>query len=171
MQRRNFSDAPCAIARSLDVVGDWWTPLIVREVLYGVTRFDDLQRWLGIGRNILSRRLQQLVEQGVLRRQPYRDRPSRSEYRLTDKGYAAATVILGLMPFGEQWFFDPGQEPIRLYDRKTDKRVRPLLVDAETGEPLDARELYAGPGPAFPSSESVRRERFEEYYERHAHSA
>ena len=166
MERKSFENAACAIARSLDVVGDWWTPMIIRESLYGVTRFDELQRWLGIGRNILAKRLQRLVEQEVLQRRCYQDRPPRYEYHLTDKGYDAATFLLGLMPFGEQWFFEPGDEPIRLYDRRTNQRVRPLLTDADTGEPLDARQLYAGPGPSFRYPDEVRRERFKEYYDR-----
>ena len=70
------------------------------------------------------------------------------------------------MPFGERWFFDPAEEPIQLYDRETDRPVHPVLVDAETGEPIDARKLYAGPGPSFPPVDHVRRDRFVEYYRR-----
>ena len=165
MERKQFDKAPCSIARSLDVLGDWWTPLILRECLYGVRRFESMQRWLGIGRNILTRRLSKLVEQGVLEKRQYEERPARFEYHLTDKGYDAARLVLAMMPFGEAWFFE-GDEPICLYDRRTGSRVRPLVVDAKTREPIDPRDLYAGPGPAFPDSDSVRRERFAEYYER-----
>jgi DNA-binding HxlR family transcriptional regulator len=170
MERKSFEKSPCSIARSLDVLGDWWTPLILRECLYGVHRFDEIQRWLGIGRNILTRRLSKLVEQGVLERRPYQERPPRYEYHLTDKGYDAAKLLVAMMPFGESWFFDEHREPILLYDRRTDRRVRPVLVDAETGEPIDPRTLYAGPGKAFPRSEKTRRERFAEYYERRSGS-
>ncbi|MCA9549180.1 MAG: helix-turn-helix transcriptional regulator [Myxococcales bacterium] len=166
MERKRFEGAPCPIARSVDIVGDWWTPLIIRECLYGVNRFDDLQRWLGIGRNILTRRLEQLVEQGVLERRAYQERPQRYEYQLTDKGYDAARILLAMMPFGDKWQFERGREPIRVFDRRTGKRVRPVVVDAETGEPIDPRNLYAGPGPAFPADRGVRRERFSEYYQR-----
>lgn len=168
MERKRFNTAPCSIARSLDVLGDWWTPLILRECLYGVHRFDEFQRWLGIGRNILTRRLKQMVEQGVLERRQYQDRPPRYEYHLTDKGYDAAKLLLAMMPFGEAWFFEHDQEPIRLYDRRTDRRVRPRLVDADTGDPIDPRQIYAGPGPSFPASEQVRSERFRDYYRRQA---
>ena len=82
MQRRSFSDVPCSIARSLDVFGDWWNPLIVRECLYGVRKFDELQSWLGIGRNILARRLETLVGAGVLEKRAYESRPPRFEYHL-----------------------------------------------------------------------------------------
>jgi DNA-binding HxlR family transcriptional regulator len=168
MERTSFGNAPCSIARSLDVLGDWWTPLIIRECLYGVHRFDEMQRWLGIGRNILTRRLVLLVEQGLLEKRKYQDRPARFEYHLTDKGYDAARLLVAMMPFGEAWYFGRGREPIRLFSRDTGQRVRPALVDAETGEPIDVRRLYAGPGPSFPRAGKVRQERFAEYYGRRA---
>ena len=71
------------------------------------------------------------------------------------------------MPFGERWFFDDGNDPIRLYDRDTDARVDPVLVDKNTGKPIDPRNIYSGPGPAFPPIDSIRRERFNDYYARH----
>lgn len=166
MERTSFGNAPCSIARSLDVLGDWWSPLIIRECLYGVHRFDELQGWLGIPRNILARRLALLVERNVLERRPYQERPPRFEYYLTEKGHDAARPLLAMMAFGEVWYFDRGQEPIRLFDRDSGRRVRPALVDAATGQALDPRALYAGPGPSFPRSEEVRRARFPEYYGR-----
>jgi DNA-binding HxlR family transcriptional regulator len=166
MERTSFASAPCSIARTLDILGDWWTPLVIRECLYGVHRFDDLQRWLGIGRNILTARLNRLVDQGILTRDRYQERPQRFEYNLTDKGYAAARLLLAMMEFGEAWCFEPGAEPIRLYHRATGRQAKPCLVDAETGEKLDARDLYAGPGPSFPHARSLRQERFTEYYQR-----
>jgi DNA-binding HxlR family transcriptional regulator len=166
MDRTRFPEAPCSIARSLDVLGDWWTPLIIRDCLYGVRRFDDFHRWLGIARNMLSRRLAQLVEQGVLERRQYADRPPRYEYTLSEKGYAAANVLVAMMPFGEHWLFGEEGEPIRLYDRATGRRVHPVLVDESTGERIDSRRLYAGPGAAFPANEQIRRARFTEFYER-----
>jgi DNA-binding HxlR family transcriptional regulator len=166
MERKQFSKVPCSIARSLDVIGDWWTPMIVRECLYGNHRFDEIQNWIGISRNILTRRLTQLVDQGVLERRPYQERPPRFEYHLTEQGYSVAKLLLVMMPFGEKWFFEPDREPIRLYDRKTGRRIRPVVVDEETGKPIDPRELFPGPGPAFPKSEKIRKARFQEYYAR-----
>ena len=168
MERTSFSTAPCSIARSLDVLGDWWTPLIIRECLYGVHRFGDLQRWLGIGRNILTRRLGLLVDQGLVERQKYSDRPARFEYHLTEKGFDAARLLIAMMAFGEAWYFHRGKEPVWLFSRETGQRVHPVLVDAGTGEPIDPRRLYAGPGPSFPKVERIRRERFRDFYERRA---
>ena len=171
MERKQFHGVPCSIARSLDVIGDWWTPLILRECLYGVHRFDQIQRWLGIGRNILARRLSRLVDQGVLERRRYQERPPRFEYHLTEKGYDAAKLLLAMMPFGEAWLFGEDEgKPILLYDRRTDRPVCPTLVDAETGAPIDPRDLYPGPGPAFPRSDEIRRQRFVEYYDRRSRS-
>ncbi len=141
-------------------------PLIVRECLYGRHRFDELQRSLGIGRNILTRRLTKLVEAGVVEKRPYSARPVRYEYHLTDMGYDFATVLLAMMPFGEKWLFDGEREPIRLFHRETGQRVRPVLVDDHTGEAIDPRELYAGPGPAFPKDPAIRKEVFTEYFSR-----
>lgn len=166
MERRTFPTAPCSLARSLDVIGDWWTPLIIRECLYGTNRFDDMQSWLGIGRNILARRLKLLVEQGVLEKRLYQERPPRHGYHLTEKGYDAAQAILAMMPFGERWYFEAEREPIHLFSRKTGKRVQPRVVDAETGEPLDVRDLVPGPGPAFRAPDAIRRARFRDYYAR-----
>jgi DNA-binding HxlR family transcriptional regulator len=85
MQRTSFEDMTCSVAQCLDVVGEWWSLLIVRDAFLGVTRFDDFQARLGISRKILTRRLNHLVNSGILKRVPYQDHPPRSEYRLTDR--------------------------------------------------------------------------------------
>ena len=112
----------------------------------------------------LTRRLALLVEQGVLEKRKYRER---YEYHLTAKGYDAALLLIALMPFGEKWYFEDGREPVLLHDRRTGARVRPGLVDLNTGEPIDVRQLLPGPGPAFPEDADIRRARFAEYYARH----
>lgn len=106
------------------------------------------------------------MEKGILEKRRYEDHPPRFDYHLTEKGYDAANVLVAMMAFGEAWYFDDGREPIQLFDRSSGRRVRPVVVDAETGERLDARALYAGPGPSFPRAEKIRRERFSEYYAR-----
>ncbi|MEM7707066.1 MAG: helix-turn-helix domain-containing protein [Pseudomonadota bacterium] len=164
MERKSFSEKPCSIARSLDVLGDWWSPMILRECLYGINRFDGLQRWLGVSRNILTRRLTLLVEQELLSKRCYQDRPPRYEYHLTEKGFDACRVLLAMMPFGERWYFGGEGKPVQLYDQRTGQPVTPVLVDQHTGEAIDPRHLIAGPGPAFPASPHIRHERFSEYY-------
>ena len=96
MRRTSYEQMNCSIASALDVVGEPWTLLIVRDAFYGVRRFDDFQENLGIARNVLTARLKKLVEAGVFRKTAYRQRPLRHEYRLTDKGAALFTVIVGL---------------------------------------------------------------------------
>ncbi len=163
MKRKKFSTSPCPIARSLDVLGDWWNPLILRECLYGNTRFDEIQAWLDISRNILTRRLAELVEEGLLDKIAYQENPRRFEYRLTDKGHDACQVLLALMPFGDRWYFEDNQHPIELRDRKTGERVVPMVVDANTGKPVDSRDLVPCPGPGFKAPGAVVAKRFGEY--------
>src|SRR5436190_6121311 len=86
VKRTPFSRWPCSVARTVDLLGDWWTPLVLREAFYGVRRFDEFQRTLGIGRNVLTQRLTRLVDEGLLERVAYCEHPPRHEYRLTDKG-------------------------------------------------------------------------------------
>ena len=100
MKRTTFADWPCSVARTVDLIGDWWTPLVLREAFWGVRRFDDFQRSLGIGRNILSQRLGRLVDEGMLERRPYQDHPPRHEYVLTDKGRDFFPVLAALDALG-----------------------------------------------------------------------
>lgn len=166
MKRKSFADSPCSIARTLDVLGDWWNPLILREAMYGIRRFDEIQNWLGVARNMLTKRLAILVDEGLLEKCLYQTNPDRYEYVLTEKGYDATKVLMALMEYGEKWHFEPGNEPIQLFDRESDRRVYAKVVDAETGEPLDTSKLYPGPGPGFSYGLDIQRERFTEYAER-----
>ena len=118
MRRTSYEQMNCSIASALDVVGEPWTLLIVRDAFYGVRRFDDFQENLGIARNVLTARLKKLVEAGVFRKTAYRQRPLRHEYRLTDKGAALFTVIVGLKQWGDR--FGAGVE-----ERQADGPGRP----------------------------------------------
>ena len=111
VQRTSFEDMTCSVARCLDVVGEWWSLLIVRDAFLGVTRFDDFQARLGISRNILSQRLNHLVDSGVLKRVAYCEHPPRSEYRLTRKGVDLWYVITAMRQWGDQWAA-PGGPPV-----------------------------------------------------------
>src|ERR1700748_3139669 len=102
MQRTNFSDMACSIARTLDVIGEPWSPLMLRDVFAGFTRFEQIQADLGISRKVLTERLNHLVEQGVLERRPY-DRRPRYEYHLTTKGAALVDLLMVMVTWGDKW--------------------------------------------------------------------
>jgi len=140
MRRTRFDDWPCPIARTTDLVGDWWTPIVMREAFLGRRRFEDFQRALGVPRAVLTQRLSRLVDEGMLAKVAYEDRPVRYEYRLTDKGRAFWDVLAAMWRFGDDWLFD-GRSPVALVDRDTGAKVRPAVVDERTGAPLDIRRL------------------------------
>ena len=156
MRSRRFDHWPCPIARSADLIGDPWVLMILRECTYGVSRFDAFQERLSIGRNVLTSRLARMVESGLLEKVRYQERPERFEYRLTEKGADATGVLAWMISFGERWIFEDEAQPIELRDRRTGARVHPQLVDARTGEPLNARNLVPAPGPGFPGDDAVR---------------
>ena len=139
MRRTRFDDWDCSIARTVDMLGDWWTPLVIRQSFLGARRFDDFQAALGIPRNVLAERLRALVDYGVLERKQYSERPPRFEYRLTDKGIGLFGVIVAMMQWGDEWLDWPEGPPVQLVDRETGEPVEPVLVDRRTGEPIDPR--------------------------------
>ena len=104
----------CSVARSLEVIGEWWTLLVVREAFNGVRRFDDFQGRLGIARNVLATRLQGLVDHGILERRLYQQRPERFEYRLTDKGRDLYPILISLMRWGDKYTAGDSGPPVRL---------------------------------------------------------
>lgn len=141
MRRTRFDDWPCPIARVTDLVGDWWTPLVMRQAFYGTHRYDAFVDALGIPRPVLSKRLARLVEEGLLERRQYQDHPPRWEYRLTDKGRAFWDVLAAMWGWGMTWRWDDTDPPLMLVDRDTGAEVRPVVVDEATGERLDVRTL------------------------------
>lgn len=139
MRRTNFSDWPCPVARTADLVGDWWTPLVLRNVFFGQHRFDELQASLNVSRPVLAQRLNRLVAEGMLDKVQYEQHPPRHEYMLTEKGIAFGDVLAAMWRWGTDWL-DPDETiPIRLVDRETRKEVRPRVIDETTGDPLDLR--------------------------------
>jgi DNA-binding HxlR family transcriptional regulator len=112
MKRTALTHHPCSIARTLDVAGEWWTPLILRDVAYGVRRFRELQEDLGISANVLSDRLDTLVSEGMLETSLYQERPQRHEYRLTDKGADLIPALLALMQWGDRWMWPGARGPV-----------------------------------------------------------
>jgi DNA-binding HxlR family transcriptional regulator len=147
MRRTRFDEWPCPIARVTDLVGDWWTPLVLRESFYGRRRFDQFVEALGIPRPVLSQRLARLTEEGLLERRQYEDHPPRWEYRLTDKGRAFWDVLAAMWRWGMDWSWTDDDPVIRMLDRKTGEEIHPLVVDEATGEQLDVRRVQVRFGP------------------------
>ena len=106
MMRKKFGDTPCPVARSLDRVGEWWTMLILRDAFFGMTRFDQFEKSLGIAPNMLTRRLNALVEDGLMERRRYNDHPPRDEYVLTAMGRDFHPVLTALKTWGDKHFFE-----------------------------------------------------------------
>lgn len=111
MLHNTYEGQDCSVARALEVVGERWTLLILRDAFLGVRRFDDFQRSLGVARNVLNARLQRLVEHGLLERRRYQERPERFEYRLTEMGLDLLPVIEALMRWGDRWLPSPAPAP------------------------------------------------------------
>lgn len=148
MRWDEIENQPCSIARSLSVVGDRWTLLVLRECFLGVRRFEEFQEHLGMARHRLSDRLGRLVEEGVLRKEPYQEKPLRHEYRLTDKGKDLYPVILSLVRWGDRWM-DQGKGPPVVYRHNPcGHMTTPVMACSECGEALTARDVtpMAGPG-------------------------
>jgi DNA-binding HxlR family transcriptional regulator len=137
----------CSIARTLDIVGEWWTLLIVRDAFLGVTRFDDFQARLAISRNILTQRLNHLVDHEILERVPYQDHPPRFEYRLTDKGRDLCHVVTALRQWGDRWAAPDGP-PLRVRHKSCGHVSRAIPVCSHCGERLELDDVtvFAGPG-------------------------
>lgn len=137
----------CSVARTLEVIGEWWTLLILRDAFLGIRRFDDFQRRLGIARNILTDRLQTLVEHGILERQRYQERPERFEYHLTDKGLDLHPVIVSLLRWGDRWTAGEEGPPLVLEHRSCGHEVMPIMVCPHCREEVNAGTMRTHPGP------------------------
>jgi DNA-binding HxlR family transcriptional regulator len=149
MQRTSFAAMACSIARTLDVIGEPWSPLIVRDVYVGFTRFDQIQADLGISRKVLTGRLNHLVEQGVLERRPYDQRP-RFEYVLTEKGAELVDLLMVMVGWGDKWLAGEAGPPVLYRHHACGEISNVDLRCAHCGQPMHAGdvELLRGPGAA-----------------------
>jgi DNA-binding HxlR family transcriptional regulator len=147
MRRKSFHKMLCPIARSLERVGEWWSMLIMRDALHGMTRFDQFQTSLGIAPNMLTRRLNSLVEAGLLERRCYSERPPRYEYVPTTRGRDVFPVLVALLNFGNKHFATDGKRVV-IADRRTGATADPILVDANTGRPIVDPSYALAAGPA-----------------------
>ena len=146
MRRASFADVNCSIARSLEVVGEWWTLLIIRDAFLGVTRFKDFQERLGIAPNILTARLDKLVGAGILERRTYEEARDRGDYVLTKMGRALWPVMVTLRQWGDDWMID--EPPVALLHTRCGEVSRAVLHCEHCGDRLVGREMktIAGPG-------------------------
>jgi len=146
MERKSFSTMDCSIAQCLEVVGEWWSLLIIRDVFLGFHRFEQFQRRLGISRNILQARLESLVEHGVLDRVPYSEHPPRFEYRLSDKGRDLWPVITTMRQWGDRHAAPKGP-PVTVRHRECGEISHLHLACDHCGETVTARDVSVV-GPA-----------------------
>jgi DNA-binding HxlR family transcriptional regulator len=146
----------CSIAQALEVLGDWWTLLIVRDAFLGARRFADFERSLGIAKNVLSQRLAHLVEHGILERVDAGVAGTRFEYRLTEKGRDLLVVMTALRQWSDRWIYGRGREPLVVRDWRTGRRIPRLRVVDADGRPLELHEMRVEAGPGA-SPETRRR--------------
>ena len=147
MQRTSFAKMQCSLARGLELIGDWWSPLIVRDLFLDVVRFDDLVEDLGISRNLLTRRLNGLIGNGIVERKAYQVRPTRYEYRLTEAGRELVPAILALTAWGDRWAQPKEGAPILFVHKTCGQRFRPQVTCSACGEVIRAETVLALPGP------------------------
>lgn len=148
MKWEALSDEACSVARTVAVIGDRWTLLVLRDAFLGIRRFDDFQARLGISRTIVADRLRHLVDEGVLRKVAYQERPLRHEYRLTDKGLDLYPVIMTIVRFGDLHYAGEAGPPVLHRHKACGHDFHPVQTCSECGEPVAARdvETRAGPG-------------------------
>jgi DNA-binding HxlR family transcriptional regulator len=146
--KSDYEGQNCSIARALELIGERWTLLILRDAFMRVRRFEDFQANLGVARNVLSARLARLVEEGILEKSRYQERPVRYEYRLTEKGIGLWPVLISLLKWGDK-YASPGGPPRIIEHRDCGGQVNEHLTCDRCGKPLTARDVVARPGPGI----------------------
>ncbi|MEB3370040.1 winged helix-turn-helix transcriptional regulator [Saccharopolyspora mangrovi] len=154
MLGRTYDNQLCSIARTLEIVGERWTLLIIRDVQLGLRRFEEFQESLGIARNVLTNRLSKLVDDGLLVRVCYQERPARYEYQLTGKGKDLLTAVVSLMHWGDEHAENPAGPPRIVSHAGCGGDVREQLVCTECGKAVGQDAILMLPGPALADSPS-----------------
>jgi DNA-binding HxlR family transcriptional regulator len=150
MEHTRLAEWHCSVARALDVVGEWWTLLILRDALRGTTRFDDFHESLGMARSVLTARLKHLTDAGVLDKLQYREHPPRHEYRLTEKGKALFTVVAALQQWGDEWTAGPAGPPALLVHESCGHVIQPRFVCPDCRGEVTQASTRTIPGPGAP---------------------
>lgn len=146
MKWEELAEQPCSVARSVAVIGDRWTLMILRDCFLGVRRFDAFQTRLGISRTIIAERLKLLTDEGVLKRAPYREAPVRYEYRLTEKGLDLHPVVMAIVHWGDRHYADERGAPLLHRHKACGCDFHPVQTCSECGEPVGARGVETRPG-------------------------
>jgi DNA-binding HxlR family transcriptional regulator len=149
MRWKQIDTMTCSIARTLSVVGDRWTMLIIRDVFLGIRRFEGIQQDLRLTPHRLSDRLRKLVRAGALRRVPYEKRPPRFEYRLTEKGVDLYPLIVAMIEWGDRWMAGQKGVPVELVHRPCGHSIKPQLICPDCKSKIEPRDMTARPGPAL----------------------
>lgn len=147
MRKTSFAGMNCSVAQALEIIGEWWTLLIIRDCFLGVRRFDEFVERLGIARNVLTSRLDTLVGAGIVERRAYDEGRGRYDYLLTDKGRALWPILTAVRQWGDEWLLGEGNEPIVLDHKSCNHQTTAVLVCDHCHEPLDARSVLPRPGP------------------------
>jgi DNA-binding HxlR family transcriptional regulator len=150
MLKREY-DQVCSIARTLEVLGERWTILVIRDVFNGKRRFDQIQENLGVARNVLSNRLGRLVDEGILERRRYQERPARYEYFLTEQGLALWPVMIGLLHWGDRYLSEPDGPPMLIRHKTCGGLIDERGYCEKCAERLGARDAYTEYGPGAPA--------------------
>lgn len=152
MRKVSFADMNCSIAQTLELIGEWWTLLILRDSFLGIRRFDDFVERLGISRNVLTNRLDTLVAAEIFERRPYDEGRGRYDYVLTERGRALWPVLTALRQWGDEWILGDGNEPLVLRHVGCGHLTHVEAVCSECGERLDMRSVRAEVGPGHIST-------------------
>ncbi len=145
----DYEGQTCSIARSLELVGERWTLLVVREIFHGRRKFSEMQRSLGVARNVLTARLQRMVDEGILERRPYSERPERYEYFLTEKGLDLWPVMIALMYWGDKYEPATDGPPSIVVHKECGGRIDDRRICTKCGKHLEVREAKAIDGPGI----------------------
>jgi DNA-binding HxlR family transcriptional regulator len=146
MERTSFEKIRCSVAQCLEVIGDWWTMLVIRDAFRGVSRFDELQARLGIARNVLARRLAKLVDDGILAKRAYQDNPPRYDYVLTEKGRDLWPVLVAMRQWGDR-HAAPYGPPVRVAHAGCGRAAELVLTCGACGDPVTSRDVRVERGP------------------------
>jgi DNA-binding HxlR family transcriptional regulator len=151
-QRTPFENVVCPIAQTLNIIGEWWTLLILRDIFYGIKRFSLILSHLGISRKVLTNRLNSLMENKIISRKKYQENPVRYEYIPTESGRALFPIIVSLMHWGDTWIYNNENIPIQLVDDHQ-RKITPLLINQNTQEPIKYGRVHLRPGSSIHESE------------------